>query len=430
MRVELNAARALREHCPTGGGRLACSAPASYALAVIPVYPAALAGLSAFVFCLERAFPWRKSQRILRPSLLSDAAYIVFNGHVLGVWLATIASRHVIPALEGLGLSTLLSMQVAAEWPVPLQIVACLLLTDFMEWCVHNVLHRVPWLWSLHQVHHSVVDGEMDFIVSFRFHFAEIIVYRTLKFVPLTMLGFGEAALLSHAIIGTLVGHLNHANLNLSWGPGRYILNSPRMHLWHHDFELQSGKTVNFGIIFSVWDWIFGTAYLPESSPARLGFDGVERFPRGFLAQEGWPWVGVLRPDARRGIRAAGLGAAVLSVLALLAGVPQCGRTLVGDGARVTKPVLEQTVSSLASRRDVRDVQLKGRVSEAVHEHDRRARRGPCGEHALFLSTIQEGSAVEGCGRGLSIEPHVEIGVAEALHADAERRAWRNREGA
>ena len=43
---------------------------------------------------------------------------------------------------------------------------------------------------------------------------------------------------------------------------------------------------MNFGINLSIWDWLFGTAYWPDESecpdqqPARLGFAGMERYPR------------------------------------------------------------------------------------------------------------------------------------------------------
>ena len=37
------------------------------------------------------------------------------------------------------------------------------------------------------------------------------------------------------------------------------------------------------------WDWALGTAYVPDHPPERIGFAGVETFPRFFLAQAIWP---------------------------------------------------------------------------------------------------------------------------------------------
>jgi sterol desaturase/sphingolipid hydroxylase (fatty acid hydroxylase superfamily) len=45
----------------------------------------------------------------------------------------------------------------------------------------------------------------------------------------------------------------------------------------------------NFGINLAVWDWLFGTAYLPEEEPARLGFEGVESFPKTLVGELVWP---------------------------------------------------------------------------------------------------------------------------------------------
>ena len=74
---------------------------------------------------------------------------------------------------------------------------------------------------------------------------------------------------------------LNHANIRISWGPLRYLLNSPMMHVWHHDVEQHGKGGQNFGQVLSVWDWIFGTVYWPadRKMPDRLGFEGMQRYP-------------------------------------------------------------------------------------------------------------------------------------------------------
>jgi sterol desaturase/sphingolipid hydroxylase (fatty acid hydroxylase superfamily) len=101
-----------------------------------------------------------------------------------------------------------------------------------------------------------------------------------------------------HAVFGTLIGHLNHANLNWDYGPLRFLLNNPRMHLWHHDHDGTAKTTVNFGIIFSCWDYLFRTARVPDGPPDRLGFEGVADFPRDFFTQATWP-LPRLFPKAR-----------------------------------------------------------------------------------------------------------------------------------
>ena len=257
------------------------------------LYPISLAAISGLLVALERFFPWRPEQKQLRPKLWSDLIHLVFNGHFLGVLLAGLANTWVLPHVDrwlgAQGMTDALYRNAAADWPMWVQIIVALLVVDFIQWCIHNLLHRVPPLWELHKTHHSVKDAEMDWIVSFRFSWLEVIVYKSILYLPLVFFGFGMEALMFHAIFGTLIGHLNHANLDLGHGPWRYILNSPRMHIWHHDYDGDAKTTVNYGIIFSAWDWIFGTAKMPADPPAHLGFTGVETFPDNFFSQEIWP---------------------------------------------------------------------------------------------------------------------------------------------
>jgi sterol desaturase/sphingolipid hydroxylase (fatty acid hydroxylase superfamily) len=110
----------------------------------------------------------------------------------------------------------------------------------------------------------------------------EIIVYHTINYFPLIMLGVNEKVILWIAVTSTLIGHLNHANIKTDYGILRYIFNSPRFHVWHHNF-IQEGKYgVNYGVIFSFWNWIFGTACYPKDreQPQLLGFAGMEKFPK------------------------------------------------------------------------------------------------------------------------------------------------------
>lgn len=265
---------------------------------VVYAYPIALAILSVFVAVLEWMFPWRKEQKQWRKALWSDFLHLIFNAHFLGLILAGLGARYVLPHVDHflaiMGWTASVYRNAAIGWPIWLQIIVALFVIDFVQWCVHNLLHRVPFLWEFHKCHHSVVDGEMDWIVSFRFQWTEVVVYKIVTYLPLVFFGFGMEALLFHAIFGTLIGHLNHANLDLGHGGWRYLLNSPRMHLWHHHYDSDDKTAVNFGIIFSVWDWIFGTAKMPVEPPPQIGFHGVDVFPKDFFGQEVWPLQKIL----------------------------------------------------------------------------------------------------------------------------------------
>ena len=248
--------------------------------------------ISILCFVLERLAPWRKDQRVLRNQFSQDLFWLVFNGHYLGVLLAHVAAwmfltlgRSAVGMVTGLYDAAWLSGQQL--W---VQCILFLVIRDFVEWLIHNLLHKVPFLWEFHKLHHSI--EALDWIGNFRFHWMEVVVYRTLSYLPLVLLGVDGRAILWMAIVGTLIGHLNHSNLRISWGPLRYLINSPRMHVWHHDEVLHGGHGQNFGVVLSVWDWIFGTAYFPEDreQPEKLGFKGLDRYPRSILKRLVYPF--------------------------------------------------------------------------------------------------------------------------------------------
>lgn len=304
-------------------------------------YPIALALISLLVLVMERVAPYRKDQKPLRSALGWDLVSLIVNGHFLGVIFHGVATHWLLPPfdgwLESAGLTDVVYRNAAATWPLWLQIPVALVAIDFVQWCVHNLLHRVPWLWETHKAHHSVEDGEMDWIVSFRFQWTEVVVYRAVLYLPLAWFGFSAEAVMFHAIFGTLIGHLNHANLGFTYGPLRYLFNSPRMHIWHHDYAGTRTTTKNFGIIFSTWDWIFGTAYLPEEAPAKLGFPGVETFPKNPFAAAAWPLTQLV-PAPTRTVLGTALGAALLAGGWALHDPP-------GDAAEST-PMLGETQAS------------------------------------------------------------------------------------
>jgi sterol desaturase/sphingolipid hydroxylase (fatty acid hydroxylase superfamily) len=258
--------------------------------------------ISLLCWILERLAPWRTQQKAWRKQIGQDFFWLIFNGHYAGVLIAFLGSwaiqqlHHVwswwqVPPPE--------SIRLLADQPWWLQFTVFLVLRDFLEWGVHNLLHRVPWLWEFHKLHHSI--EELDWIGNMRFHWMEIIVYKSLTYLPLVMLGVRDDVILPIAIVTTLIGHLNHSNLNISWGPLRYLINSPRMHVWHHDLIQRGQHGKNFAVVFSLWDWLFGTAYMPPAGqPARLGFDRMEEFPQSLPQRLLYPFLQPRRKNFKK----------------------------------------------------------------------------------------------------------------------------------
>lgn len=248
--------------------------------------------VSAAVYALELVRPWRRAQPRVRRDFWVDGFYMFFNFFGFSLLGYNAASDVVVRAFanarRAIGIEALAVLDVSAL-PWVAQLALMFVLRDFIQYWIHRLLHAVPALWRFHRVHHSVT--EMGFAAHLRFHPAETVVYRTIEYLPLALIGFGIDDFLIVHVFALSIGHLNHANLRLPLGPLRYVLNSSRMHLWHHAKVLPAARGKNFGISLSLWDWLFGSAYWPEDDPdLELGFEGVEAYPRGFLGQLAEPF--------------------------------------------------------------------------------------------------------------------------------------------
>ena len=165
------------------------------------------------------------------------------------------------------------------------------LVSDFVQWNTHRLLHRVPFLWNFHKVHHSV--KEMGFAAHLRYHWMEPVVYKSLLYIPMALIANYSAQDVAFVyFFSIIIGHLNHANLGWDYSILKYIFNNPKMHIWHHAKELPENVRfgVNYGLTLSIWDYIFKTNYVPYSGrDIELGFENDEQFPKDFMNQELYP---------------------------------------------------------------------------------------------------------------------------------------------
>ncbi len=253
-----------------------------------------LIAISILVWILELIFPWRKDQKIFRKDFWLDTFYMFFNFFLLNlivlIALSNTADAYFKELLGKIGLSIgslqLFDVDNLPKW---LGLSLFFIISDFVQWNTHRLLHRVPLLWKFHQVHHSV--KEMGFAAHLRYHWMEPVVYKSLLYIPLAIIGGFDAqdVAIVHFFALT-VGHLNHANLGWDYGPFKYIFNNPKMHIWHHSKELPVRFGVNFGLTLSLWDYLFKTNYIPKDGrDIELGFEGDESFPQSFVEQELYP---------------------------------------------------------------------------------------------------------------------------------------------
>ena len=243
--------------------------------------------ISLFVWGLEIAFPWRKNQAIFRKDFWLDAFYMFFNFFIFSVFIAGFYSVFEL-IFNDLGITikslAFINLESFPSW---LELLIFFVILDFVQWFTHVLLHKFEFLWQFHKVHHSV--KEMGFAAHLRYHWMENIFYKPLKTIGVMLIGGfePEQAFIVH-FFAISIGHLNHANIKITWGLLKYILNNPVMHLYHHVKELPAHKPngINFGISLSIWDYIFKTSYIPdENGTIELGFPDEEKFPKSFFGQ-------------------------------------------------------------------------------------------------------------------------------------------------
>lgn len=299
-----------------------------------------LIAVSLFFLLMEVAIPWRKQQAVLRKDFWLDAFYMFFNFFLFSLIIYSAASNVVVNLFNdgikavsgGFDLQAQNPLNTFPLWAV---LLVGFVVRDFVQWWIHRLLHRSDRLWEFHKVHHSV--EQMGFAAHLRYHWMENIVYRTLEYIPLALLGIGLYDFFIIHIFTLAWGHYNHSNISVSgyltggilgsligivvsrglldiniiqnpdtWttvaaiigGAAigslvlgkmmKYLFNSPEMHIWHHAYDLPKERRfgVNFGLTLAVWDYIFKTAYIPHNGQdIKLGFPGVESFPDDFTTQ-------------------------------------------------------------------------------------------------------------------------------------------------
>ncbi len=183
-----------------------------------------------------------------RANLSLTAVIFAFN-FVLTSITAVVALR-----LKPAGILTMFPM------PFAVQVVLTIVVLDFMYgWASHVLLHKIPFLWRAHSVHHS--DPFVDVTTSFRTHPIEAFWRFLFMTIPSWTLGLPATGIVIYRFLGTINGVFEHANIRV-WAPldriGSLLWVTPNMHKVHHSDERQETDS-NYGNILSIYDRAFGT---------------------------------------------------------------------------------------------------------------------------------------------------------------------------
>lgn len=243
-----------------------------------------LLGTALVFVLLEKALPLRAHQPVFRHDWQTDLGYFAVNH--LAVGLLLLATHALVQSLFGWAVHAPLQQAVRSlPWWVELALLV--LVADLVQYWVHRAWHRVPALWRIHAVHHSI--GTLDWLAGSRMHLLDMLATRVLVLGAIFVLGFSRWTIDVYIVFVGFHAVLNHANVRLPWGPLRHLLVTPEFHHWHHASDRQALDR-NFAAHLPLLDRAFGTFFdAPQALPRRYGVLG-ETLPRGFLRQQLHPF--------------------------------------------------------------------------------------------------------------------------------------------
>jgi sterol desaturase/sphingolipid hydroxylase (fatty acid hydroxylase superfamily) len=226
---------------------------------------------------------------VAHPSNQADIGYLFFNVFVFGLvfgW-AVLSYQFVSNGIIDV-LNASFGRVAPSAWPAwasRATITLMLFLAyELGYWFNHWLSHKVPLLWEFHKVHHTA--EVLTPLTNFRVHpvytwiFANILALSAAIANGLGNYMFGTTAyqyaladtniilvLFIHAYV-----HLQHSHMWIAFrGLAGRIFVSPAHHQVHHSADPKHFNK-NFGSCLALWDWMFGTLYVPEAEREKLTF--------------------------------------------------------------------------------------------------------------------------------------------------------------
>ena len=169
---------------------------------------------------------------------------------------------------------------------------------DFSRFLQHYLMHKIPFLWRIHKVHHQA--EVLTPLTLYRIHPLEIAlsswrsawVLGTItgvfvyafpgQITALEILGVDAFGFMFNA----LGANLRHSPFPVSFGRFNHLFISPVMHQIHHS-QAPEHHNKNFGSCFSIWDKCFGSFYhTPQAANNEAFNDPTSNRPLSFGCSE------------------------------------------------------------------------------------------------------------------------------------------------
>ena len=219
---------------------------------------------SALFFLLETIWPFKPHTEPRPRHISKNMTIAVINAVIYGFTFGIAANWTIQQAEQvNFGLFHWIHLSYLQE------IIIAVIILDFVVYLWHILLHRLPFLWRFHLVHH--VDTRLDFSSGTRFHLGEMLGSMIFHLPWYFILGISLDALIINQVCMIIFTQFGHSNLKLpKWldEPLRTIFVTSNFHQVHHS-NIPHEFHSNYGHMLSIWDRLIRTY------TARRDVDGV-----------------------------------------------------------------------------------------------------------------------------------------------------------
>lgn len=241
-----------------------------------------IVSIKVLIYFLEQIIPKRDDWNVNDGKEVQDILHTII-GTFVGAGLGKLTNDFVMSYLH----QELFEKRGIKTWPTQLpyivQIPMVFLLADLGRYIQHRLMHQYASLWKYHELHHDV--DKMGVLKTSRSHITERFFQAISLFGVLSLLGASKTPVEIYMVSNSILGMIDHSNLDIDLGKLTYIFTGPAEHHIHHSRDMKESNT-NFGSALVIWDILFGTYTDPRKfpdSPIELGVEGD--LPQNFKEQ-------------------------------------------------------------------------------------------------------------------------------------------------
>ena len=230
----------------------------------------------------------------LHPSNAKDLGLLLFNSSLKILFIVPLFGSYFVGAIA---FGTLLQQQLgdAPVLQVSMLTIAIaytlifFLTEDLSRFSLHFCMHKIPFLWKIHQTHHSATN--LTPLTVHRVHPVEMLLYYTRGFLVFSMVTGLFIYLFKGRVSGVdilgvdclgflfnfLGANLRHSPIWLSFGRLEKWFISPAQHQIHHSSAIEHHDK-NFGTCLALWDKLAGS-WIPANRFQKLTYGVAESPP-------------------------------------------------------------------------------------------------------------------------------------------------------